>query len=361
MDRLGKRITGLDSKIIEEIYSLIAEIDAAKASWRITNSVAPQVIERLTESTIIASTGASNRIDGNNMSDDEVKSIYQTLNTKKLKTREEQEIAGYIEILQFMFDNHEEIIVSESNILWLHKEMQKYCNKDEKHKGSYKNNSNHGEARERSGNVAELLDLTPAHLVRKEISELVDWYNEAINSKHPLIVTANFIFEYLAIHPFQDGNGRISRLLSNLMLLHNEYLFTRIISHEQIIETNKIEYHSVLNYTQTTWKTNCEDVSQWILFFLKIVKTQAKKIVEIMQTDNFEQLLSEKQLVVWNYILSRQGEKFSRKDVMAATSIAGVTIGSIIKKLLNMNKIMQLGQGRATAYKQTFHSNNKDT
>jgi Fic family protein len=352
MYRIGKRVNNLSGGTIEKIYSLIAEIDAVKTSQQITNNIAPQILKRLTESAIITSTGSSNRIEGNRLSDIEVKSIYQNINIKKFKTRDEQEIAGYIETLQFVFDNYAEITVSESNILWLHKEMLKYCDKDERHRGIYKIGPNRVEARDRSGNIVGVVfDPTPPHLVRKEMGELVDWYNDAISRKHPLIATANFIFEYLAIHPFQDGNGRTSRLLSNLMLLRHGYHFTKITSHEQIIEGNKAEYYKVLNYTQKTWKTEHEDVSEWILFFLTVVKTQAQKIIDIMNRDNFEQLLSEKQLVVWNYILSLDGREFGRKDVIAATNISAITVESIIKKFLNMNKITKLGQGRATRYR----------
>jgi Fic family protein len=352
MYRVGERINNLSRETIERIYSLIAEIDAVKTSQQITNNIAPQILERLTKSAIITSTGSSNRIEGNRLSDAEVRSIYQNINIKKFKTRDEQEIAGYIETLQFVFDNYTELAVSESNILWLHKEMLKYCDKDERHRGIYKIGPNRVEARDHLGNIVGVVfDPTPPHLVRKEMGELVDWYNDATSRKHPLIATANFIFEYLAIHPFQDGNGRTSRLLSNLMLLRHGYHFTKITSHEQIIEANKAEYYKMLNYTQKTWKTEHEDVSEWILFFLTVVKTQAQKVIEIMNKDNFEQLLSEKQLTVWNYILSLDDREFSRKDVIAATNIPAITVESIIKKFLNMNKITKLGQGRATRYR----------
>jgi Fic family protein len=353
MDRFNKRISFLED--IEEIYSIIAEIDAVKTSWRITNSIAPPILARLTESAIITSTGASNRIEGNKLSDDEVKAIYQNINIKKFKTRDEQEIAGYMETLQFVFKNHDNISISESNILWLHQEMLKYCDKDERHRGIYKIGPNRVEARDALGRILGIVfEPTPPHLVKKEMMELIDWYNAATSSRHPLIVIANFIFEYLAIHPFQDGNGRTSRLLSNLMLLRSEYLFTQIASHEQIIEANKAEYYKVLNHTQTTWKTDNEDVSQWILFFLKIVRIQAQKAIAFMTSDNFEQLLSSKQLTVWDYILSLHGKEFSRKNVVDATGIVPVTVESILKKFLNMNKITRLGQGRAVRYRQRF-------
>src|SRR5438477_7310909 len=124
--------------------------------------------------------------------------------------------------------------------------------------------------------------------------ELVDWYHWASNNKikHPLILIANFIFEFLAIHPFQDGNGRTSRLLSNLMLIQNEYHFTTLASHEKIIESHKVDYYLALNKSQSSWKTEKEDITPWIIFFLSVVKTQAVQAIEILETDTIEQLLS---------------------------------------------------------------------
>jgi Fic family protein len=352
MYRVNERINHFGPKNTEKIYSLIAEIDAIRGSLQISGNIVPQMMSRLTQSVIITSSGASNRIEGNRLSDAEVGAIYKNINIKKFRTRDEQEIAGYIESLQFIFANYEEISISESNILWLHKEMLKYCNKDEGHRGNYKIAANRVEARDSVGNlVGVIFDPTPPYLVKKEIGELIDWYNEAISRKHPLMVMANFIFEYLAIHPFQDGNGRISRLLSNLMLLRSGYYFAKIASHEQIIESNKAEYYKVLNYTQTTWKTDNEDVLEWLLFFLNVVKVQSLKAIELMKQDIFEQLLSEKQLAVWNYILSVSPREFGRKEIAEATNIPAVTIESIFRKFLSMNKIMKLGQGRATRYR----------
>jgi Fic family protein len=352
MYRVNERINNFSSENAEKIYSLIAEIDAVKGSLHLSGKIIPQIMSRLTQSVIITSSGSSNRIEGNKLSDDEVSAIYKNINIKKFKTRDEQEIAGYIESLQFIFKNYEEISVSESNILWLHQEMLKYCDKDERHRGNYKTTSNRVEARDSTGVLIGIIfDPTPPHLVRKEISELIDWYNKTIDRKHSLIVIANFIFEYLAIHPFQDGNGRTSRLLSNLMLLRSGYYFAKITSHEQIIESNKAEYYKVLNYTQTTWKTDHEDMIRWILFFLNVIKVQSLKVTELMKQDVFEQLLSEKQLAVWNYILSAPQKEFNRKEIAEATNIPAVTVESIFKKFLNMNKIIKLGQGRATRYR----------
>jgi Fic family protein len=202
-------------------------------------------------------------IEGNRLTDIEVEALYKNLHAKKFKTRDEQEIVGYLKCLELIFNSYNEISITEASILKLHQDMLNFSEKDDWHKGRYKFNSNRVEAKGFSGNVIGIIfDPTSPHLVKKEMQELIGWYLWASNTKakHPLILIANFIFEYLAIHPFQDGNGRTSRLLTNLMLLQG-YLFTQIVSHEKIIETRKVDYYLALNKTQSTWKTDNEDIT----------------------------------------------------------------------------------------------------
>ena len=351
--RLQTRLN-LKPNIIEEIYSLIAQIDGVKNSWKLTSQLLPQTIERLTKSVIVTSTGSSNRIEGNRLTDIEVENLYKNLHVKKFKTIDEQEIAGYLECLEFVFNHYNSITISESNILKLHSDMLKFSDKDCGHKGQYKFGSNRVEAKDITGNIIGVIfDPTPPYLVKKEMQELIDWYFWANKEqiKHPLILIANFIFEYLAIHPFQDGNGRTSRLLTNLMLLKYGYSFTQISSHEKIIEANKLDYYLALNKTQSTWKTDDEDISMWLLFFLKIVKQQSADALMIMEEGNkIEYLLSEKQLALWNWASNLQNT-FSRKEAVEVMSFPERTVESIIKKLVDLKRLKKLGQGKATRYK----------
>jgi Fic family protein len=351
--RLQKRLN-LNPLIIEEIYQIISEIDGVKNSWKITQKLQPQTIERLTRSVIVTSTGASNRIEGNRLTDIEVENLYKNLRVKKFKTRDEQEIAGYLQCLESIFNNYQDINISESSILRLHNDMLIFSEKDSRHKGIYKFGSNRVEARDNAGNVIGIIfDPTPPYLVKKEIQELIDWYIWNIDHrvKHPLIVIANFIFEYLAIHPFQDGNGRTSRLLTNLMLLKQGYFFTQIVSHERIIESNKVDYYRALNKTQSSWKTDNEDISAWLLFFLQVIKKQSIESLEIIEGDNIEYLLSSKQMVFWNWVINQGNAEFSRKDAFEALGYPYRTIESIIKKLFELKRLDKIGQGRATRYK----------
>lgn len=343
----------LDPTVIEGVYSTIAGIDTVKQSWHLTGKLLPQTIERLTRSVIITSTGASNRIEGNRLSDIEVENLYKNLRIKKFKTRDEQEIVGYIECLETIFAHYQDMPLKESLILQLHDEMLDHSDKDSRHRGHYKFGSNRVEAKDVSGNVVGVIfDPTPPHLVKKEMQELIDWYNGAmsVKAKHPLILVANFIFEYLAIHPFQDGNGRTSRLLTNLLLLQNGYAFTQVVSHERIIEANKVDYYLALNKTQNTWKTDTENIAPWLLYFLDIMKKQSEQALKIIEGDNVEYLLSEKQLDLWRWAIDFDGE-FGRKDAVAALSFPKRTVESIIKKLVDLKRLERIGEGRAIRYR----------
>lgn len=349
--RLSTRLQ-LSGDVIEALYSRIAEIDAIKKTFRLTHTLLPQTIERLTQSVIVTSTGASNRIEGNRLSDDEVEALYKSMRIKSFQTRDEQEVVGYLKTLQTVFDSYDDISITESSILHLHQTMLAFSEKDQRHMGQYKFGSNRVEAKDQSGNlVGVIFDPTPPHLTQKEMQELIGWYDWAMREKfkHPLILIANFIFEYLAIHPFQDGNGRTSRLLTNLMLLQQGYNFTSLVSHEKLVEQSKADYYLALNKTQKTWKSSEEDLSPWLLFIFDIFHQQAIEAQTLLESDQFEYLLSEKQLQFWEW--AKQQDEFSRKTAIDALGFAPRTVEDITKKLLNMKKLERLGQGRATRYR----------
>ncbi|MFZ4116846.1 MAG: Fic family protein [Chthoniobacterales bacterium] len=341
----------LRPSIIEKVYAALSEIDAVKNSWRITGKLLPQTLERLTRSVIVTSTGSSNRIEGNSLSDAEVEGLYKNLRIKKFKTRDEQEIVGYLKTLEMIFHHYDDIRLSESFLLQLHRDMLLYSEKDKGHQGRYKFGSNRVEAKDSKGKLLGVIfNPTLPHLVSKEMQELVAWYQWASDTqaKHPLLLIANFIFEYLAIHPFQDGNGRTSRLLTNLMLLKQGYLFTQVFSHERIIEANKADYYVALNKTQRTWKTHSEDITPWLLFFLDTIKDQSRQALQLIEGDTMEHLLSEKQMALWRWAADQK--EFSRRDAVNALGFPERTVESIIKKLVGLKRLQRLGEGKATRY-----------
>ncbi len=349
-DRLSTRLS-FSGDVTEQIYQKIAFIDAVKNTVTMTGQLLPQTISRLTQSVIITSTGASNRIEGNVLSDAEVEALYKGMRIRSFKTRNEQEVVGYMDVLEQIFKNAENIPINESSILQLHRDMLQFSSKDERQRGQYKFGTNRVEAKDQDGNIVGIIfDPTPPFLVKKEMQELLEWYEWATQSryKHPLILTANFIFEYLAIHPFQDGNGRSSRLLTNLIMLKQGYSFSKLVSHEKIVEANKADYYLALNKTQKSWKTDSEDMKEWLLFIMDVFFKQAEEAQKLLEQDQFEYLLSDKQMAVWQW--ARTQNSFARKDVVEALGYPNRTVEEIIKKLYGMNKLERLGEGRATRY-----------
>ena len=253
-DRLSKRLS-FSAERAEAIFTAVAKIDAIKTAFKLTGKLPSQTIRRLTQSVIVTSTGASNRIEGNRLPDEQVEALYRNLRIRKFRTRDEQEVAGYLEMLELILGSYADMKLSESLVLQLHRDMLKYSDKDERQRDNYKFGPNRVEAKDHDGNVVGVIfDPTPPHFTPKEMREFIDWlqWTDANTFKHPLIRIANFIFEYLAIHPFQDGNGRTSRLLTNLLLLQQGYTVTALTSREKLIETGKADYYLALNRAQSS-------------------------------------------------------------------------------------------------------------
>lgn len=352
-ERLSKRLT-FSPERTEEVYAILSEIDAVKNAFRLTDRLLPQTINRLTQSVIVTSTGASNRMEGNRLSDAEVEALYLNLHIRKFKTRDEQEAAGYLEVFERILESYADMPLTEALILQLHRDMLKYSDKDERQRGAYKFGPNRVEAKDQSGNVIGIIfDPTPPHLTPKEMQELTQWHKWANENKfkHPLIRIGNFVFEYLAIHPFQDGNGRTSRLLTNLLLLQQGYMFTALVSHEKLIEERKADYYLALRQAQSSWKKKTEDIYSWLIFFLEIVRSQATGALTLVQEDRVENLLSEKQLALWQWVQTRNAPEFSRKNAIEALGFPPRTVEAIIKKLVDLKRLERIGEGRGTRYR----------
>src|SRR5690606_4876572 len=253
-----------------KLISLISEIDRFDANWTAVERREGQSLKELKSIATVRSVGASNRIEGNKMSDEEVDVLLQKIDITKLTDRDSQEVVGYFEALDLISDSYESIPVSESHIKSLHNVLMKYSSKDEWHKGNYKVHSNAVEATFPDGTRQIVFQTTEAGFATEDaIRRLVDWYNSE-NEVHTLIRVASFVYDFLSVHPFQDGNGRLSRLISTLLLLKNGYKWIQYVSFEHEIESRKAEYYQVLRSCQA--KRPNEDVTIWVLFFLNCLK-----------------------------------------------------------------------------------------
>ena len=262
-DRLNKRI-----KLSNEAILKIAQIDEMKGRWSGSLSLNPKILHQLKKTVVITSSASSARIEGSKMTDQEVERFLRGIKQKTPKNRDEEEVAGYADLLERIFDNYESLKISESGILGFHKTMLAFSKKDKEHCGKYKTRDNTVAIIE-NGKIKKILfKPTPPYLVKKEMDDLFEWLKERQEKKdlHSLAMIANFIFEFLAIHPFIDGNGRLSRSLTNLMMLQNGYGFVPYVSLEEIFEERQSEYYLALRKTQKNHKTKNEDVTPWLNF-----------------------------------------------------------------------------------------------
>lgn len=334
------------------IIAFLTAIDEVKVEFRVGLRMTPLAITNLKKSTLITSAGASTRIEGGRLNDEEVARIMQGLAVSKFADRDSQEVQGYLETLQNVFDYYQTLPLRESTILSLHKELLKYSTKDELQRGAYKKKENIVGVLGPDGKVAQIMfETTKAYLTPKEMSELVDWASYALeeNRFHPLLVIANFIIEFLKIHPLEDGNGRLSRVLTNLLLLRSGYSFMQYVSHEQIVEKRKDEYYIALRKSQQTFKTDDETIAPWLNFFLSIVKEQATKSLELLQEEKIEDTLSPKQYEVWKYLSSV--EEASPSDIVKATNIVMATVRQALERLVELGSVKRIGRGRGTRYR----------
>ena len=199
--------------------------------------------------------------------------------------------------------------------------------------------------------IAVLFDTTPPYLTPKQMQELVEWTQEAFKEKkcHPLLIIGNFLVEFLNIHPFQDGNGRLSRILTNLLLLKEGYLYMPYISHEKLVEDNKPDYYVALRRSQKTIGTKQESIMPWLDFFFTIFLKQSQMAVELLSKEKIEKLLTEKQLAVWQYLESTN--EATPGEIAKKTKVAQPTVRQALDKLLRLKKIERIGLGRSTKYR----------
>ena len=269
--------------IPDNIWSIITQIDQLQGQWIAGAKLSPQVLGRLKKSVLITSTGASTRIEGAKLSDEDIEKMMRGISMQKFTDRDKQEVKGYYELLENVFNSWKTLSFNENSIKHFHSELLKYADKDQKHKGDYKKQENKVHMVNEAGeSVGILFDTTAAYLTPKEMQELIEWTNNALIEKkyHPLLIVANFVVEFLRIHPFQDGNGRVSRVLTNLLLLKEGYEYMPYVSHEKLVEDNKPEYYIALRKSQKTMGSKKENITPWLEFFFTVRREIIKKVTD---------------------------------------------------------------------------------
>lgn len=242
-------------EITADLLEILSEIDEFKGAWRALGTIAPDRLNALKRVATIESIGSSTRIEGSKLSDREVEQMLSRMEIKKFATRDEQEVAGYAEVVETVFQAWADIPVTENHIRQLHRDLLRHSAKDERHRGEYKKLRNDVGAFDENGKMIGVVfeTATPFDTPRR-MAELIAWLKDAreLRRPHPLLMIAVFIVVFLEIHPFQDGNGRLSRILTTLLLLQAGYAYVPYSSLESVIENSQEGYYLALRQTQTT-------------------------------------------------------------------------------------------------------------
>jgi Fic family protein len=350
-------MSAIDINITQELLLLIADIDEFKGKWRALTSLAPDRLAALRKIATIESVGSSTRIEGARLSDRQVQDLLANcianIGQQSFTSRDEQEVAGYAEVMDSIFASWESIPVSENYIKQFHKILLKHSPKDEHHRGDYKKFSNSVQAFDTDGNsLGIIFETTSPFDTPAQMTELVQLTADRLISPtlHPLLTIAIFVVTFLAIHPFQDGNGRLSRSLTMLLLLKAGYSYVPYSSIESIIEESKEGYYLALRQTQGTLKPGQNPNWQpWVLYFLRVLQRQKNRLQT--KLDNERIMASTLPMLSVRILeLAKDQGRVTTQGIEQATGESRSTIKVRLKQLTESRLLIRYGSGRSTWY-----------
>ena len=339
-------------QITPEVLALVSEIDEFKGAWRALGMLAPERLSALRRVATIESIGSSTRIEGSKLTDTEVERLLSNLEIKSFGSRDEQEVAGYAQVMETLFAHFDAIDLTENHITQLHRDLLAFSDKDERHRGAYKTLANRVSAFDADGReIGVIFDTATPFATPQRMKELVEWTRTALNeqSLHPLLVIAIFTVVFLEIHPFQDGNGRLARALTTLLLLRSSYAYVPYSSMESVIENSKEGYYLALRQTQKTIRSDKPNWQPWITYFLRALQQQKRRL---------EKKIERERLVLGSL------PELSLQIIDAVKERGRVTIGNIVKltganrntvkkhlaTLVEAKHLTQHGTGKGTWY-----------
>ena len=329
-----------------ELIRLISHIDRFDASWTSIEKKEGQSLKQLKSIATVRSVGASTRIEGSKMSNEEVEVLLKEIDITKIEDRDSQEVVGYFETLDLISESYNDIKINESGLKNLHNILLKHSQQDEWHKGDYKQHSNAVEAKLPDGTSHIIFKTTEVGFPTQDAMRLlIDWYNND-NKTHPLVKCALFAYDFVSIHPFQDGNGRLSRLISTLLLLKHGYKWIQYVSFEHEIEIRKKEYYRVLRNCQAP-RPN-ENVSEWVNFFFNALKNIQEQLMKKLEISGIETKLSPREKSIITFISNNAGCKSG--EIAKKLGIPSPTVKRILPDLIGKNLIEKYGKGPGTNY-----------
>lgn len=338
--------------ITPEVLSLIAEIDEFKGAWRAIGRIAPERLSSLRRVATIESIGSSTRIEGARLSDRDVENLLANIRIGSFATRDEQEVAGYAEVMETIFGAYDAVSLTEGHIRQLHRDLLTYSGKDERHRGSYKTLANHVEAFDEGGqSLGVVFETATPFDTPHRMAELVAWVaaQEEDGKLHPLLVIAIFVVVFLEIHPFQDGNGRLSRVLTTLLLLRAGYAYVPYSSLESVIEQSKDSYYLALRRTQKTIRTDTPDWNPWLLFFLRSMQRQKERLEKKMERERV-MVAALPELSVLILELVREHGRVTISEVVRVSGASRNTVKDHLKALAEQGHLHLHGAGRGAWY-----------
>lgn len=338
--------------ITPTILKLIAEIEEFKGAWTAIGRISPERLDALRRVATIESIGSSTRIEGAKLSDKEIEQLLTGLEAREFASRDEEEVAGYAETMETVFAHCEDLALTENHVKQLHRDLLQYSSKDERHRGEYKTHANDVEAFGPDGESLGIVfeTATPFHTPRL-MTELVEWTQANLQTRdlHPLIVIALFVVVFLAIHPFQDGNGRLSRILTTLLLLRSGYAYVPYSSLESVIEQSKDAYYLSLRQTQGTIRTDSPDWQPWLTFFLRSLQQQKARLKKKIEREWL--ILGDlPELSIQILELCRERGRVTVADAVKITGANRNTIKDHLRALTKAGRITRHGAGRGTWY-----------
>lgn len=349
---IGFMIRSDSLQITPEVLSLIARIEEFRGAWRALGRLAPDRLSALRRVATIESIGSSTRIEGSKLSDREVERLLSNLQIKSFATRDEQEVAGYAKLMDLAFKSWQDIPLTENHIKQLHQVLLQYSEKDDWHRGNYKTNSNSVAAFDENGvQIGIVFETASPFDTPRLMTELVEWTRQEIEKGqlHRLLIIAVFAVVFLEIHPFQDGNGRLSRALTTLLLLQTGYLYVPYSSLESVVEHNKEAYYLALRQTQGSIRTDSPNWQPWLMFFLRALAEQVKRLEKKVEREKLVLApLPELSLQIIEFV-----REHGRITIGEATILTGAnrnTLKQHFRGLVEQGHIGLRGSGRGAWY-----------
>lgn len=346
-------MVAIDIHISQELLMLIAEIDEFKGQWRSLKTLAPERLAALQRIATIESVGSSTRIEGAKLSDRQVQALLANLGQQSFTSRDEQEVAGYAEVMDVIFSSWESIPFSENYIKQFHTMLLKYSPKDDRHRGEYKKFENSVQAFDGDGHSLGVVFTTTSPFdTPRAMTEIVTQTADrlVVPTLHPLLTIGVFVVTFLAIHPFQDGNGRLSRILTTLLLLKAGYGYVPYVSLESIIEESKEGYYLALRQTQGTLGADqAPNWEPWLLFFLRVLQRQKNRLQT--KLDNEKIMAASLPLLSVQILeLAKAQGRVTTQGIEQATGESRSTIKARFKQLTDDRLLVRYGKGRSTWY-----------